>query len=193
MILWRNIIVINVDNNLHIKGVVGMKLIKLTSNYKCEWESLISEFEENEEKLTPIAMKGYANTFEEFLIEANNNSKGINLQNGIVPSDIYFLVDENSKYLIGTIDVRHYLNEYLSEYGGHIGYGIRPSERQKRYVTKMMALALEKCKKMGSLKVLITCFKSNIASANTIIKNSGILENEVIEDGKIKQRYWVKL
>ncbi|MGO5092179.1 GNAT family N-acetyltransferase [Clostridium sp. LCP25S3_F10] len=172
---------------------MGVKLIKLTSNYKCEWESLISEFEGNEEKLTPLAMKGHANTFEEFLIEANNNSKGINLRNGIVPSDIYFLVDENSKYLIGAIDVRHYLNEYLSEYGGHIGYGIRPSERQKGYATKMLALALEKCKKMRMLKVLITCFKSNAASANTIIKNGGVLENEVIEDGKIKQRYWVQL
>ncbi|RII35492.1 GNAT family N-acetyltransferase [Clostridium chromiireducens] len=170
-----------------------MKLIKLTSNYKYEWESLISEFKKNEEKLTPLAMKGHVNTFEEFLIEANNNSKGINLQSGIVPSDIYFLVDENSKYLIGAIDIRHYLNEYLSEYGGNIGYGIRPSERQKGYATKMLALALEECKKIGMLKVLITCFKSNVASANTIIKNGGVLENEVVEDGKIKQRYWIQL
>lgn len=170
-----------------------MKLIKLTSNYKCEWESFISEFKENEEKLTPLAMKGNANTFEEFLIETNINSKGINLPNGIVPSDIYFLVDDNSKYLIGSIDIRHYLNEYLAEYGGNIGYGIRPSERQKGYATKMLALALEECKKLGILKVLITCFKSNVASANTIIKNGGVLENEVVEDGKVKQRYWIYL
>lgn len=170
-----------------------MKLIKLTSNYKSEWESLISEFEENDEKLTPLAMKGQANTFEEFLVEANNNSIGINLPNGIVPSDIYFLVDDDSKYLIGSIDIRHYLNEYLSEYGGNIGYGIRPSERQKGYATKMLTLALEECKKIGMLRVLITCFKSNAASANTIIKNGGVLENQVVEDGKIKQRYWIQL
>lgn len=170
-----------------------MKLIKLTSNYKCEWESFISEFKKNEEKLTPLAMKGNANTFEEFLIETNNNSKGINLPKGIVPSDIYFLVNDNSKYLIGSIDIRHYLNEYLAEYGGNIGYGIRPSERQKGYATKMLALALEECKKLGILKVLITCFKSNVASANTIIKNGGVSENEVVVDGKVKQRYWIYL
>ena len=170
-----------------------MKLIKLTSAYKCEWESLINEFEENEEKLTPLAMKGNANTFEEFLIEANNNSKGINLPSRIVPSDIYFLVDYNSKNLLGAIDIRHYLNEYLLHYGGNIGYGIRPSERQKGYATQMLALALEECKKIGMLKALITCFKSNVASANTIIKNGGVLENEVIEYGKIKQRYWIQL
>lgn len=170
-----------------------MKLIKLTEDYKCEWESLISEFEENKEKLTPVAMRGHAHTFEEFLIESNNNSKGINLPDGIVPSDIYFLVDDNSKYLLGAVDIRHYLNEYLLQYGGNIGYGVRPSERKKGYATQMLDLALEKCKEMQIPRVLITCFKSNVASANTIIKNGGILENEVIEDGKIKQRYWIKL
>ncbi|WP_252249240.1 GNAT family N-acetyltransferase [Clostridium sp. VAP23] len=170
-----------------------MKLITLTSSYKNEWESLISEFEENGEKLIPLAMKGHANTFEEFLIEAYNNSKGIDLPDGIVPSDIYFLVDDNSKYLIGAIDIRHYLNEYLLKYGGNIGYGIRPSERKKGYATEMLYLALEECKTKGLSKVLITCFKSNVASANTIIKNGGILENEIAEGGNVKQRYWIQL
>ncbi|ACD53824.1 GNAT family acetyltransferase [Clostridium botulinum] len=170
-----------------------MKLITLTSSYKTEWENLISEFEENGEKLIPLAMKGHANTFEEFLIEAYKNSKGIDLPDGIVPSDIYFLVDDNSKYLIGAIDIRHYLNEYLLKYGGNIGYGIRSSERKKGYATEMLHLALEECKNKGLSKVLITCFKSNVASANTIIKNGGILENEIAEGGNIKQRYWIQL
>ncbi|NFR88048.1 GNAT family N-acetyltransferase [Clostridium sp. ZS2] len=170
-----------------------MKLITLTSSYKTEWKSLISEFEENGEKLTPLAMKGHVNTFEEFLIEAYKNSKGIDLPDGIVPSDIYFLVDDNSKYLIGAIDIRHYLNEYLLKYGGNIGYGIRPSERKKGYATEMLYLALEECKTKGLSKVLITCFKSNVASANTIIKNGGILENEIAEGGNVKQRYWIQL
>ncbi|NFG24725.1 GNAT family N-acetyltransferase [Clostridium botulinum] len=170
-----------------------MKLITLTSSYKTEWESLISEFEENGEKLIPLAMKGHANTFEEFLIEAYKNSKGIDLPDGIVPSDIYFLVDDNSKYLIGAIDIRHYLNEYLLKYGGNIGYGIRPSERKKGYATEMLYLALAECKTKGLSKVLITCFKSNVASANTIIKNGGILENEIAESGNVKQRYWIQL
>jgi predicted acetyltransferase len=102
--------------------------------------------------------------------------------NGIVHSDIYFLVNKDSKYLVGAIDIRHYLNEYLLKYGGNIGYGVRPSERQKGYATKMLALALGECKKIGMTKVLITCFKNN-----------GFLENEVIEDGMIKQRYWIRL
>lgn len=58
-------------------------------------------------------MKGNCESFLEFLIESENNSKGINLARGIVPSDIYFLVSNDSCYLIGAIDIRRYLNEGL--------------------------------------------------------------------------------
>lgn len=172
-----------------------MKLITLTSSYKTQWKSLISEFEENKEKLIPLAMKGYANTFEEFLIEAYNNSKGIDLPHGFVPSDIYFLVDDDSKYLIGAINIRHYLNDYLLKYGGNIGYGIRPSKRKKGYASEMLKLALKKCIELNMKEVLITCNKENIASAKTIIKNGGILENEISDenDDTVTQRYWIKL
>ena len=170
-----------------------MKLIKLTENYKNEWKSLIDEFEKNQEKIIPLGMRGSSNSFLDFLIESENNSKGINLSNGIVPSDIYFLVKDKSKFLIGAIDIRHYLNEKLLKSGGNIGYGVRPSERNKGYATQMLALALEKCKEMQIPRILITCSKDNIASANVIINNGGILENEIIENGVIKQRYWISL
>jgi len=96
--------------------------------------------------------------------------------------------------IIGTIQIRHYLNDFLLRSGGHIGYSIRPSERQKGYATKMLALALEECRKLSISKVLITCDKDNIGSARTIQKNGGILENEVIDDdGEILQRYWIDI
>lgn len=170
-----------------------MKIIKLTESYKNEWESLVDEFEKNQEKLIPSGIKGNCKSFWEFLIQSENNSKGVNLSNGVVPSDIYFLVKNDSKFLIGAIDIRHYLNENLFKSGGNIGYGIRPSERGKGYATQMLALALKKCKEMQLSKVLITCSKTNIASAQVIIKNGGILENEVMENGILKQRYWIHL
>ena len=91
------------------------------------------------------------------------------------------------------MNIRHSLNEYLLKYGGHIGDGIRPSERRKGYATKMIALALEECKKLGIDRVLITCNKANIGSAKSIINNGGTLENEVIKDNDIMQRYWITL
>jgi len=104
----------------------------------------------------------------------------------------YFAVVGNK--IVGTISIRHYLNESLLKVGGHIGYGVRPSERRKGYGTRMLSLALEKCRGMGIEKALITCDKVNIASAKTAVKNGGIMENEFTEDdGNIVQRYWIIL
>lgn len=77
--------------------------------------------------------------------------------------------------------------------GGHIGDGVRPSERRKGYATEIIRLALQECKKLGLDRVLITCHKDNIGSVKSIVKNGGILENEVLEGGKPLQRYWVDL
>lgn len=91
------------------------------------------------------------------------------------------------------IDIRHRLNDYLFQYGGNIGYSIRKSERRKGYATEMLGLALEECKRMNMDKVLVTCNKCNDGSAKTIKKNGGRLENEVLEDGELIQRYWITI
>jgi predicted acetyltransferase len=78
--------------------------------------------------------------------------------------------------------------------GGHIGAGIRPSERRKGYATAMISLALEECKKLGIKNVLITCDKSNIGSAKSIMNNGGVLESIIINPKGIEvERYWINL
>ena len=110
----------------------------------------------------------------------------------LVPAHTYFLVLEDQT-IIGAVNIRHYLNDYLLNFGGHIGYGIRPSQRKKGYASSMLSLALPIAKKLGIDKALITCDKTNIGSAKTIIKNGGVLENEVMEDGEITHRYWINI
>ncbi|MCL2097060.1 MAG: GNAT family N-acetyltransferase [Oscillospiraceae bacterium] len=115
--------------------------------------------------------------------------------NGAVKKDIcsfiFFAYRKSDNKMIGTINVRFPYEGYVRIHG-HIGYGVRPSERRKGYATQMLSLALKKCKSLGLNKILITCDKSNIASKSTIIINGGILEKEVIEEnGNIKQRYWI--
>ena len=112
-------------------------------------------------------------------------------KDGFVPDSTFFCLDEERNILVGAVNIRHYLNDYLLMYGGHIGDGIRPSERRKGYGTAMIALALEECKKLGIEKALMVCDKTNAGSAKTILNNGGVLENEVIEEGKLKQRYWI--
>ena len=92
--------------------------------------------------------------------------------------------------LIGHLIV---LNDYLLKYGGHIGDGIRPSERRKGYATQMIGLALEECKKLGIDRVLLVCDKDNIGSAKSIVNNGGVLENEFLEGNKLIQRYWITI
>ena len=83
------------------------------------------------------------------------------------------------------------MNESLLLNGGHIGDGVKPSERRKGIATKMIALALDECKKLGIENVLMVCDKNNIGSAKSIINNGGVLENEIEVDGVIEQRYWI--
>jgi predicted acetyltransferase len=81
----------------------------------------------------------------------------------------------------------------LADRGGHIGYGIRPSERKKGYATEILRQALDIMKDLNINKVLITCDKENIGSAKTIIKNGGILESEGVSDESVFQRYWIDM
>ena len=99
------------------------------------------------------------------------------------------MVNDKGK-IIGAISIRHYLNGNLLNTGGHIGYGIRPSERKKGYAKTMLKMALEKCIELDMKRILITCDKTNIGSAKTILANGGTLENQVAEDdGNVVQSY----
>ena len=115
-------------------------------------------------------------------------------QEGRAPSTQYLAISKKDNKLIGLIQVRHNINtERLFNIGGHIGDCIRPSERKKGYATEMIGLALKKCKELGIGRVLMTCVKQNVASSRTIIKNGGVLENEINAEGEIYQRYWISL
>jgi len=112
---------------------------------------------------------------------------------GLVPSSTYLGVREKDNYIVGMIDIRHYLNEYLTQVGGHIGYGVRKTERNKGYAKQMLKLALEKCKELKIKKVLITCDEDNIASEKIILSANAKLEDIRNVDGENKKRFWIDL
>lgn len=112
-----------------------------------------------------------------------------------VHASTYFTLRMKDHKIIGTVQLRHSLSEELRNYGGHIGFGIRPSERLKGYGTEQLALILEEAKKLGLDKVMVTCDKKNTGSAKVIQNNGGILEWEgYFEPTKETiQIYWIEL
>lgn len=168
------------------------KLVKPTLSMEKEYVDYITEWEATEEKIVPNAAKRDSMSFKELVNKWEEYESERMYEKGLVPSSMYFLIDNHNK-IYGAIDIRHELNDYLLQYGGHIGYGIRPSQRRKGYASQMLTLALPIVKELGISKALITCDKNNVGSAKTIMNNGGILENEVINGDEITQRYWIEL
>lgn len=132
--------------------------------------------------------------FAEWLREAGSRrTEAYAKETGWVPATVYLAVDQDTGELVGMVDIRHRLNDGLLAHGGHIGYSVRQSRRQMGYGTEILRLALEACRKMGLDRVLVTCSKSNAGSAKIILNNGGTLENEIHEENRITQRYWISL
>lgn len=174
---------------------MNIELVKLTHEYKKQLTDMITEWkadiENNHTNHSPRAI--FRNDFHDFDYYLENLEIKEETEDGRVPDTTLFCLDRDRNIFVGAVNIRHYLNERLLRTSGHIGDGIRPSERRKGYATAMIALALVECKKLGINNVLMCCDKDNIGSAKSIIKNGGILENEVEEDGHLEQRYWIKL
>lgn len=131
-------------------------------------------------------------TYDEFLKRVRNRRKGINISKKDVPSSTYFIInDENS--LVGTIDLRHTLNDNYFNRLGHIAYYIKPEERKKHYATNALSIALKIYKRHNINKILITCLKDNIASKKVIIANGGVIEKTIYDEitNNYIERYWI--
>ena len=170
---------------------MNITLVKLTPQYRRQLNDMMEQWLSAEQDFSPYAIRWNDYWDFDYYLEHLETKQE---QDGRVPDSTYFCLDLDRNIFVGAVNIRHYLNENLLFSGGHIGDGIRPSERRKGYATAMIRLALEECRKMGIRRVLMTCDKDNIGSAKSIVKNGGILENEIVnEDGVTEQRYWIDL
>lgn len=113
----------------------------------------------------------------------------------LVPATQFICIRKSDNKLVGMIQVRHYFNEYLEKYAGHIGYSVRPSERRKGYAKEMLKMALPFCREVGLDKIMISCVEGNIGSEKTILANGGVYEYTVHEpnNDKYLKRFWINL
>ncbi|MGZ4159398.1 MAG: GNAT family N-acetyltransferase [Neobacillus sp.] len=170
-----------------------VSLVKPTMELQESYMSFYREWQDSGEKVVPWVITKDPSNFQEMVKFLLDNEKGENLPDGWVPDSTYWLVTAD-KNLVGAVNIRHGLTEELLNCGGHIGYGIRPSERRKGYATKLLALSLEKVKDLGIKKALVVCDADNLASERTILKNGGIPDVSFIEeDGNVVKRFWIQL
>lgn len=111
---------------------------------------------------------------------------------GRCQSKTFLLIRENDNKIIGTINVRWNLTEEMKQFGGNIGYGIRPTERRKGYNKINLYLGLIEAQRLGLDKVMLDCDVNNLGSAKTMQALGGVLERTEIDpyDGILTSVYW---
>lgn len=125
-----------------------------------------------------------------YKIQDNEYAKSIDR----CPGKTYFLIRKNDNKLIGMINIRHHLSPKMLVHGGHIGYGIRPTERRKGYNKINLYLGLIKALEEFNLdKVMLDCDVKNLGSDKTIQALGGVLERTDIDDydGALTNVYWI--
>ncbi|WP_018886365.1 GNAT family N-acetyltransferase [Paenibacillus massiliensis] len=166
-------------------------LSKPSMHLKDEYLDFYQEWIQSGEMIVPWVVSRDPSTFEEMITWLNDNERGVHLKEGWVSNSTYWLVAPSHR-ILGAVNIRHELTEFLISSGGHIGYGIRPSERRKGYATQLLYLSLKEAKALGIEKVLVVCDEANVASARIIISNGGIADTDFIEeDGNVIKRYWI--
>lgn len=160
-----------------------LSLIRPSLEHKQQYEAMMDEWEEFGGRLNPGALRRYSHTqqkkveYEEWLEWIDEDRKA--------GQELFFLM--KGSHVLGAISIRH----KCADVDGHSGFGIRPSERNKGYATRMLSLALPIMRDYGINPVIISCARDNIGSAKTIQNNGGKFIREADDDGEIVQIYHI--
>lgn len=183
----------------NLKEDEDIKLIKPTIEHRIQAKEMLEEARKYDAD-NPDIWAGYSSMqkyekYEDWLEKLENDLDFENIKSGRVSAATYFSVRKSDNKIIGIINIRYELNEYLENFGGHIGYSIRATERKKGYGKKQLELALDKCLEISIDKVLITCRENNIGSEKVIKSCEGIYEDTRYSEKEKDnlKRYWIKL
>ena len=156
------------------------------------FRAAVQEFKAHDPDWEFAFFLGDTTNFAEYTTLLRNQSEGKDLR-GFVPNS-YMGAFVNGK-CVGRASIRHELNERLLVDGGHVGYGVVPSERRKGYAREILRQALEVLKAHGIKRALVTCSDDNVGSIRTIEAHGGVLENKAPRHGTtgLTHRYWIQI
>lgn len=122
-----------------------LELVFPTKEYKKEVEEYLQEFLDNGEN--EIAGDGGLDRikdFDKWLEKVKNDLSIDTIDKDRIPATVYLTIRKSDKKIVGNLQIRHFLNEKLLNYGGHIGDSVRPSERRKRYSNRTNKIGIRK-------------------------------------------------
>lgn len=172
----------------------SLELIAPRDDLESSHVSFVEEFRSAGERVVPWVADEPYESFDDYVAKLLAAAKGIGVPPGFVPHSTFWLIDERRE-IVAISNLRHGLTQSLMRYGGHIGYGVRPSARRKGYATEILRRTLRQARELGIAKVRLTCDKDNVASAKTILRNGGQLDDEefMSEHQRVTVRYWINL
>ena len=172
---------------------MNIKLVRPTIELKVKALDYRQEhFNNNELIINGSELFDKINSYEEWLEKVNNNSKIETVDPNWVLTDTFFAIREEDNKIIGIIDLRHTLNEFLKDFGNS-GYSVRPSERKKGYATEILRLLLKYAKEIGLKDLHLSVERDNIPSIKTIVKNGGKIERSFEFEGELADIYLIEL
>ena len=168
-----------------------IKLERPIKEYEAEALAFKKEFIDNgEQTINGSELLDQMDSYDEWLKSVSDNTSPETVNPSWVVTDTYFAFDEKNR-LVGIIDLRHNLNDFLKDFGNS-GYSVRPSERRKGYATEMLRLIIERAAEIGLGKLQLSVERTNEPSVKTILKNGGKYERSFTFQGEEADVYMIE-
>ena len=173
-----------------------LKLIRPSVQYHAQYKDMMDEWYQDGSQIAPWVLElPYKSEleFQALVARLEEVERGENIT-GFAPSSTYWLYDEERNILLGAGNLRHVLVGESGNLWGHIGYGIRPSERRKGYASFLLNFLLEKAFEHGLNEVLLAAWSDNIGSWKTMEHCGAVFQKELLdkENGNIVRQYFIK-